>query len=142
MDHQNLNNRILIHVLFLYNLMTYCISVNYHAVSHLTILLGSGKTWLLKQVCQKLIQNKQVSLTATTGIATRQFPSHMKGTTIHSWAGLLDGRYTSEKLTYLIDNTEDCKDIKNRIISTDILIIDEISMLSCRQFETLDQITR
>ncbi|XP_062613763.1 uncharacterized protein LOC134275497, partial [Saccostrea cucullata] len=61
-------------------------------------------------------------------------------TTLHHWAGILDGRYSCEELEELFLNDDKFAAARERIQSTEILIIDEISMLSkkiidvCRLF--------
>ena len=72
---------------------------------------------------------KSVHITATTGIASLQYRG-LSATTLHHWAGLLDGRYTKEKITKLIQSDEKYTTTLERIKKADVLIIDEIGMLS------------
>ena len=89
---------------------------------------GTGKSTLIRSAAVNLRkEKKRVAITASTGIAATQYHG---GTTIHKWAGILDGRYdatlTFERLS---------QDAKNEIINTDVLMIDEISMISAKIFE-------
>ena len=97
---------------------------------------GSGKTFLLNQFIQYLKKHgESVAVTASTGIAA----THMNGVTIHSWSGL----GIKEKL-----GERDLEDLLRRpylikhFRKTEILIIDEISMLHSFQFDLVDQICR
>ena len=77
-----------------------------------------------------------MAVTASTGMATTALPN-MNAVTPHSWAGLLDGRHSIEELQELI-----YKDVfaqaRNRITNTDVLVIDEISMISAILFDNLE----
>ena len=96
---------------------------------------GCGKTFLLKYLNEQLTgTGKNVALTCTTGIACLNYSN---ATTIHRWAGLHDGRYNSAEIKSIVsNNAETLSKIKN----TDILIIDEVSMLSLKLFEQLHEI--
>ncbi|NCU39150.1 ATP-dependent endonuclease, partial [Candidatus Saccharibacteria bacterium] len=95
---------------------------------------GSGKTFVLNQ-CIKLAKHdgKHVSVTATTGLAA----THLGGTTIHAWSGI-------GVLEYLPDNFVQhmSKGRRDSIEKTDILIIDEISMLHDYRLDMVDEICR
>ncbi len=102
----------------------------------LTGSAGSGKTYLLNQYIQYLrARDVRIAVTASTGIAA----THIGGMTIHSWSGL----GIRKEL-----NDEDLKDIakkkpvRERIVKTSVLIIDEISMLSGQTLTCIDQILR
>lgn len=95
---------------------------------------GAGKTFVLNQFI-KLAKSdgKHVSVTATTGLAA----THLGGTTIHSWAGIgvmdyLPNGY-AEHLT---------KGRKEIIEKTDVLVIDEISMLHDYRLDMVDEACR
>ncbi|HEY5153004.1 MAG TPA: AAA family ATPase, partial [Candidatus Saccharimonadales bacterium] len=84
---------------------------------------GAGKTYVLNQFVKRAERaGKRVAVTASTGIAA----SHIGGTTIHSWSGLgiLD-RLSDEDLHRLGGSER----LAKRYNSTDILVIDEVSML-------------
>lgn len=95
---------------------------------------GSGKTFVLnKFIKQSRRKKKVVSITATTGIAA----THVGGTTIHAWAGI--GVY--DHITPgAIDKMP--KTRKEIIARTDILIIDEISMLHDYRLDMVDIVCR
>ena len=62
----------------------------------------------------------------------------MDASTLHHWSGILDGRYSHQKLAELYDNDDKFASAKHRIASSDCLVIDEISMLSQKTFEMLE----
>jgi len=95
---------------------------------------GSGKTYVLQQFIRLAKhQNKHVSITATTGLAA----SHIGGTTIHAWSGI--------GIHDFLPNNFDSQLNKGRreiIEKTDILIIDEISMLHDYRLDMVDYVCR
>ncbi|HYF96804.1 MAG TPA: PIF1 family DEAD/DEAH box helicase, partial [Patescibacteria group bacterium] len=95
---------------------------------------GSGKTHVLNEFIRHAKSSgKNVAVTATTGLAA----SHLGGNTVHSWSGIgiRDSlpAYFHEELP---------KGRADTINKTDILIIDEISMLHEFQLDMVDQLTR
>lgn len=95
---------------------------------------GAGKTYLLNRFI-KLAKNegKHVSVTATTGLAA----THLGGTTIHSWAGIGVADYISPGFA------EHMSKGRHEIIEkTDILVIDEISMLHDYRLDMVDEVCR
>lgn len=95
---------------------------------------GTGKTFVLNQFIKLAKhQGKHVSVTATTGLAA----THLGGTTIHSWSGI--GVHDS-----LVNNFVEhmAKGRREIIESTDVLIIDEISMLHDYRLDMVDEICR
>lgn len=82
---------------------------------------GAGKTFVLNQFIRLAkAEGKHVSVTATTGLAA----THLGGTTIHSWSGIGVMDYVPQGMA------EHMAKGRHEIISkTDVLIIDEISML-------------
>jgi len=95
---------------------------------------GSGKTYLLNQFI-KLVKHggRKVSVTATTGLAA----THLGGTTIHSWSGI--GIADSLTAGFAEHFSKGRLDI---IGKTDILIIDEISMLHDYRLDMVDEVCR
>ncbi len=95
---------------------------------------GAGKTFVLNQLIRLAkSQGKHVSVTATTGLAA----THLGGTTIHSWSGI----GVSDSLhSGFVDNI--AKGRREIIEKTDILIIDEISMLHDFRLDMVDEICR
>ena len=100
----------------------------------LTGAAGSGKTFTLNQFI-KLAKNsgKKVSVTATTGLAA----THLGGNTIHAWSGIGIYDYLSKKFFEKIPKNR-AEIIKN----TDILVIDEISMLHDFRLDMVEEICR
>ena len=90
---------------------------------------GSGKSYVLEKfIEQAKLKGQEVAITATTGIAA----SLIGGITIHSWAGLFNHFKEPEILPK--------REIFDRIKRTDILIIDEVSMLSSERLSRLDYV--
>ena len=91
---------------------------------------GTGKSFAIREAVRLLTkEGKTVSVTASTGIAATQFTD---GETVHRWAGILDGRFTdAEALERVLGQSE----ISQRMRSTDVLIIDEVSMISAKTFD-------
>lgn len=95
---------------------------------------GSGKTYVLNQFIQQSKRSgKHVSVTATTGLAA----THLGGSTIHSWSGI--GIHDQLPTDYHKNLTKTRVDI---IKKTDILVLDEISMLHDYRLDMVDEITR
>ena len=96
---------------------------------------GTGKTYTIRSCFEWLKKiSKKTALTCYTGIACRQYPSHMGAMTLHRFCGLEDGRHSNNELVNLIKNDERFSPTKQRIINTDILIIDEVSWCQKRFF--------
>lgn len=100
----------------------------------LTGSAGAGKTFVLNQFI-KIAKNegKHVSVTATTGLAA----THLGGTTIHSWSGI---GIADELHHGFFDKMS--KTRAEIIEKTDVLIIDEISMLHDYRLDMVDEICR
>lgn len=95
---------------------------------------GAGKTFVLNQFI-RIARNegKQVSVTATTGLAA----THLGGTTIHSWSGI---GISDELADGFADNMS--KTRRAIIEKTEVLVIDEISMLHDYRLDMVDNICR
>ena len=92
---------------------------------------GAGKSYLLaKFIDEARKQDKKVTVTATTGLAA----AHLGGQTIHSWSGIGIGHELSKDYIYTMSQ----KRIKD-INKTNILIIDEISMLHDYNLDMINQ---
>lgn len=101
----------------------------------LTGSAGSGKTFLLNQFIDYL-KSKSIlaGVTASTGVAA----THLNGRTIHSWCGInLEESFNQE-----VRNSIAKSEVKQRIRKTQVLIIDEISMLSANRLDLIDLVCR
>jgi ATP-dependent DNA helicase PIF1 len=99
---------------------------------------GTGKSALIKLIYGHAnLYEKDIYVTALTGCASLLLECNAK--TLHSWAGLYKDNITIEEMV-----VEICKRgyLKRRWQTTDVLIVDEVSMLSLRFFECLDKIAR
>ncbi|WAQ93628.1 PIF1-like protein [Mya arenaria] len=101
---------------------------------------GSGKSYVLKKAITALsTQGKHVAITASTGIAATQY---CNGQTLHSWCGLGDGGIQVDELCHLICTDERYQKAKERILKTEVLFIDECSMVSQKVFDVTERICR
>ena len=97
---------------------------------------GTGKTYTIKTIYEDAISNnKRICVTALTGVASVLLDCN--ATTIHSWSGVGISNKTE---TEIINKINRSKFYKHNWENTDILIIDEISMMSCKLFELLNKI--
>lgn len=95
---------------------------------------GTGKTFVLNQFIKlSKLEGRHVSTTATTGLAA----THLGGTTIHAWSGM--GIHDSIHHGFVDHMAKGRKEI---IQKTDVLIIDEISMLHDYRLDMVDEICR
>jgi ATP-dependent DNA helicase PIF1 len=94
---------------------------------------GVGKSFLIKTMEECKHDNKKMYLCSTTGISAY----NIGGMTIHSFMGIGTG---DMPVDILIKRIKRRKMYKERICKTDILVIDEVSMLSGELFEKLDLI--
>lgn len=95
---------------------------------------GSGKTFVLNEFIRRARrQKKMVSVTATTGLAA----THLNGTTIHAWSGISIHDSLPENWAANMSKAR-----RNIIEKTDVLIIDEISMLHDYRLDMVDQVAR
>ena len=95
---------------------------------------GSGKSALIKYIYDDAChRGKTIQVTALTGCAAILLNCSAK--TIHSWAGI--GLGTAEA-DYLIEKIKKNRFKKKMWRETDILIVDEVSMMSLKLFELLN----
>jgi len=100
----------------------------------LTGAAGTGKTHLLNNfIVQARALGKKVSVTATTGLAA----THLGGNTIHSWSGMGVHDNLPEYFFERLSKTR-----REVISKTDVLIIDEVSMLHDFRLDMLDELLR
>jgi len=93
---------------------------------------GAGKTYVLNEFIRKATwQGKTVAVTASTGIAA----THIQGSTIHSWSGLgIKDELTPRDLDIMANNTK----LVRRYVGTDVLVIDEVSMLHGKRLDMVN----
>jgi len=98
---------------------------------------GVGKSFLLRYVIQELRSRhgKRVAVTAPTGIAA----SHVDGVTLHSFAGIGLGKGSTEKLVQRVLGSSSAL---QRWRTTDVLVVDEVSMLDSVLLDSLETIAR
>jgi ATP-dependent DNA helicase PIF1 len=97
---------------------------------------GTGKTALIKKIYEHAYRNyRNIHVTALTGCASVLL--NCKAKTLHSWAGIGLGNGTTEEYILKIRKTNFIKQIWKQ---TDILVVDEVSMLSLKLFEMLNDI--
>lgn len=102
----------------------------------LTGSAGTGKTYVINQYVDFLrATSVPYAVTASTGIAA----THIGGMTIHSWSGLGIKQTLSP---YDIDAIESKQYLHKRLTKTQVLIIDEVSMLHGSQLDMLDELLR
>lgn len=95
---------------------------------------GAGKTYVLNEfIKQARARGASVAVTASTGIAA----THLNGQTIHSWSGVGVAEAMTDSLLKQIKTRRG-----KRIRATDILVIDEISMMHAWLFDMVDQACR
>ena len=100
----------------------------------LTGAAGSGKTFVLNQfVRNSRAIGRSIAVTATTGLAA----THLNGTTIHAWSGI--GVHDELPTEHILRMPKQRRDI---IADTDILVIDEISMLHDFRLDLVDTVCR
>lgn len=93
---------------------------------------GTGKSYLLHFLKDRL-KNKNIHITATTGIAA----INIGGVTLHSWTNLSKEDIPVIEIAKKILSVSGIY-TRKKIINTQILAIDEVSMLSKETFENLD----
>lgn len=96
---------------------------------------GSGKTSLINVISASLREDegRAVHVTATTGMAA----TLIGGTTIQRWAGVGLGKEPVRDLLRKLGS-----DARRRIRTTDVLIVDESSMLDPDLFDKYDEIAK
>ena len=97
---------------------------------------GTGKSILIKFIKDFCLKNSiEIYITAMTGCAALL----IDGITLHSWAGIFKG---SDDIDILIKKIRRNKEVKSKWQNTNILIIDEISMLSGNFLDKLNEIAK
>lgn len=97
---------------------------------------GSGKSELIKKIYNHATQHyKEINVCALTGCAAVLLGCKAK--TLHCWAGIGLGKSSIQDT---ITKIKKKSYLREEWINTDILIIDEVSMLSLKLFEMLNKI--
>ena len=117
--------------------MTQATALQILKLGHTTFLTGAagaGKSYALREYITYLRKHGvRYAVTASTGIAS----THINGTTIHSWSGI----GIKQKLhTYDLDALEEKQNLYKRWNETQVLIIDEVSMLHASFVDMLDRV--
>ncbi len=108
--------------------------INAGASAFITGAPGAGKTYVLNEAIRAMRKNGlSVAVTASTGIAA----THLNGQTIHSWSGV----GVSNALTDTLLKTIRARRGK-RIKATDVLVLDEVSMIHAWLFDMVDEVCR
>jgi ATP-dependent DNA helicase PIF1 len=97
---------------------------------------GAGKTYALNEFIRRAKKRgKHVAVTASTGIAA----THIGGATIHSWSGLgIRDALTDTDRDWLRKNIG----LRKRYLGTDVLVIDEVSMLHGKRLDMLNEVSK
>ena len=108
-------------------------------LGHTTFLTGqagSGKSYVLREYVDYLKKHGvKFAVTASTGIAS----THISGSTIHSWSGI----GIKDKLTkFDLDALEEKQNLHKRWTETQVLIIDEVSMLHANFLDMLNSVAK
>jgi ATP-dependent DNA helicase PIF1 len=94
---------------------------------------GTGKSHLLKHLKDRY--GKNLHITASTGIAA----VNIGGTTLHSWAGLGQGKSSVEATANRIGRSFE---LNQRVKFASMLAIDEISMIDAELFDKLNAVLK
>ena len=100
---------------------------------------GTGKSYLIQAIYNLIPERtgKHVSVTAMTGCAALLLGRYAK--TLHSWAGVGLGRGSSAQLATQIRRSGWTL---RRWLATDVLVIDEVSMLTSDLLEKLNEVAQ
>ena len=94
---------------------------------------GVGKSWLINYFLKNTY--KKVGITSTTGVSA----VIIGGTTLHSYLGIGLG---TQSINQLVSNIRKRAFYRERWRTIDILVIDEVSMLSPELFDKLNEIAQ
>jgi len=104
----------------------------------LTGQAGTGKSTLLRKLlATPEMRSKTVAICAPTGIAAL----NIGGTTVHRWSGMMLGPAEGQDHNTFAEELERepwTKHAIRRVEATDVLVIDEISMMAGSQLDFLD----
>jgi ATP-dependent DNA helicase PIF1 len=97
---------------------------------------GTGKSFLIKYFVNSTNYPKKIKVTAMTGTAAILL--NCKASTIHSWSGIKLARGT---IAEVVESTYTNKKSKKNWKETDILVVDEVSMMSQKIFDILEELS-
>jgi len=99
---------------------------------------GVGKTHLIHEFIKDAERRgKKVQICALTGCASILLGCNAK--TIHSWSGI---KMAKGSKTQIVERALRCKKVKKNWKGIQVLIIDEVSMMSKKIFEALEELAR
>lgn len=103
----------------------------------LTGSAGTGKSAVIQRLYEVMVgeHDKRVVLTASTGVAA----TNIRGMTLHSWAGIGLGKLGHTAHARNIARTPR---LLKRYLETDVLVIDEISMVDPAFLEKINEIAK
>jgi ATP-dependent exoDNAse (exonuclease V) alpha subunit len=117
--------------------MTQATALKILKLGHTTFLTGaagSGKSYTLREYISYLRKHGvRYAVTASTGIAS----THVGGTTIHAWSGI---GIRQRLAGYDLEAIEEKANVYKRWNDTQVLIIDEVSMLHASFVDMLDKL--
>lgn len=101
---------------------------------------GTGKSVLLREIIKKLREKyrkepDRIAVTASTGLAA----CNVGGVTLHSFAGIGLGK---DEVPELVKKIRRNAKAKQRWLRTNVLIVDEISMVDGELFDKLENVAR
>lgn len=101
---------------------------------------GTGKTKLIEHMCTMArATGKVVQVCALTGCAASLLPATCEARTVHSWSGIKLAKGPASKV---VDSVVRRRTASPTWRKTKVLIVDEVSMMSCKIFDILDDIGR
>ena len=99
---------------------------------------GTGKSAIIREIYRDAkTKGKNIQVCALTGCASVLLQCNAK--TIHSWAGIGQGTGHVEDI---VKRVNDSRHRKKKWTEVDILVVDEVSMMSRKLFELLDAVGR
>jgi len=113
----------------------YELAINQRKNIFITAAGGTGKSYLIQQIYSSMSSIYNVGMTSLTGISSNL----LNGQTLHSFLGIGLG---TDSHDILFKKIMSWGFMKNRWCRLDVLIIDEVSMLSSELLEKLEQLAR
>ena len=102
---------------------------------------GTGKSYLIQVIKQEFeSRNKKIAITALTGCAALLLGKDAK--TIHSWAGIGLGKEPATKIAADIRKLPWKNKVLRRWLLTNVLIIDEVSMMTADILNLLNNVAQ